>query len=180
MRAPMPGNDQCSHSTIINSIILLSHTALVVHCRASGVRLDAIQSDHSSCSPHYHGSTHCNAFLALAPGTSLARHITGTAPIFQVPLLLICCALHHRRHCVGFVRCLKNDFPTVVLVLVLRVRNRNRAGSKLGSLELAGETWETPQQSSFIFLPSNRLPALPHFLRSTTKYPYMGDFTKEF
>ena len=87
----------------------------------------------------------------------------GTAPIFQMPLLLICCALHHRRHCVGFVQCLKNDFPLVVLVLVLLVRNRNRAGSWLGSLELAGETWETPQQSSFIFLPSNRLPALPHF-----------------
>ena len=147
-------------SSIINSIILLSHTALVVHCTGSEVRLDAIQSDHSTCSPHYHGSTHCNAFLALAPGTSLARH--GTAPIFQMPLLLICCALHHRRHCVGFVQCLKNDFPPVVLVLVLLVRNRNRAGSKLGSLELAGETWETPQQSSFIFLPSNRLPALPH------------------
>ena len=83
-RTASHGRYECGHqclvmtnaptSSIINSIILLSHTALVVHCTGSEVRLDAIQYDHSTCWLHYHGSTHCNAFLALAPGTSLAQH----------------------------------------------------------------------------------------------------------
>ena len=96
-RTASHGRYECGHqclvmtnaptSSIINSIILLSHTALVAHCTGGGVRLDAIQSDHSSCSPHYHGSTHCNAFLALAPGTSLARHGTHFSDAASTNLL---------------------------------------------------------------------------------------------
>ena len=96
-RTASHGRYECGHqclvmtnaptSSIINSIILLSHIALVVHCTGSEVRLDAIQSDHSTCSPHYHGSTHCNAFLALAPGTSLARHGTHFSDAASTNLL---------------------------------------------------------------------------------------------
>ena len=131
-------------ASIINSIILLSHTS-AFWCEQCTGEFNSIQSDHSSHLLNYHGmqrltAQHSKALIAL-----LHRK-----PIFQMLLSLmrsltvLCCIASQSSTIARSVWGLSNVWE----MIFRSVRNRNRAQSWLGSLE-AGV--ETPQHSSFHF-----------------------------
>ena len=86
-------------ASIINSIILLSHTS-AFWCEQCTGEFNSIQSDHSSHLLNYHGMQRLTAL-----------HFNDLIPLHWNPIACAVLQEQSSTAAVRFVRCLRNDFP---------------------------------------------------------------------